>query len=146
MRIYVNLYHALMSDTQLTELARSQMPMTALLGLEVESGGPDGVVATGEWRPEYCTAGGMIHGGYLMAQADSVGAMCAFLNLAEGATTSTIESKTNFIRPVTSGTITFSATPVHVGTSLIVVQTDATGDAGALVARTTQTQAVIRGA
>ena len=63
-----------------------------------------------------------------MAQADSVGAMCAFLNLAEGATTSTIESKTNFIRPVTSGTITFSATPVHVGRSLVVEQADATDD------------------
>lgn len=134
-----------MSDSQLTELARSQMPLTALLGLEVESGSADGVVATGQWRPEYCTAGGLIHGGYLMAQADSVGAMCAFLNLPEGATTSTIESKTNFVRSVTSGTVTFSATPVHVGRSLIVVQTDATSDDGKLVSRTTQTQAVIAG-
>lgn len=133
-----------MSDSQLTELARTQMPLTALLGLEIESGAPDGVVATGQWKPEHCTAGGLIHGGYLMAQADSVGAMCAFLNLPEGATTSTIESKTNFVRSVTSGTITFSATPVHVGRSLIVIQTDATSDQGKLVSRTTQTQAVIR--
>lgn len=133
-----------MSDSQLTELARTQMPLTALLGLEIESGAPDGVVATGHWKAEHCTAGGLIHGGYLMAQADSVGAMCAFLNLPEGATTSTIESKTNFVRSVTSGTITFSATPVHVGRSLIVIQTDATSDEGKLVSRTTQTQAVIR--
>lgn len=131
-----------MSDDQLTELAHTQMPLTDLLGLEVQSGGPDGVVATGEWKPEHCTAGGLIHGGYLMAQADSVGAMCAFLNLPENATTSTIESKTNFMRPVTSGTVTFTATPVHVGRSVIVVQTDSTRDDDKLVARTTQTQAV----
>lgn len=132
-----------MSDPALTELAHTQMPFTELLDLEVQSGGPDGVVATGQWKPEHCTAGGLIHGGYLMAQADSVGAICAFLNLPEGTTTSTIESKTNFLRPVTSGTITFGAIPVHVGRSLILVQTDATREDGALVARTTQTQAVI---
>jgi 1,4-dihydroxy-2-naphthoyl-CoA hydrolase len=132
-----------MSDSRLTELAHTQMPLTALLGLEIEVGGHDRVVATGQWEPEHCTAGGLIHGGYLMAQADSVGAMCAFLNLPEGRTTSTIESKTNFMRPVTSGTITFTATPIHVGRSLIVVETDATRDDGELVARTTQTQAVI---
>ncbi len=132
-----------MSSEQLTELAHSQMPFTEMLGLEVESGGPQGVIATGAWKPEHCTAGGMIHGGYLMAQADSVGAICAFLSLPEGGATSTIESKTNFFRPVTSGHVTFSATPVHVGRSLIVVQTDATDADGKLVARTTQTQAVI---
>lgn len=132
-----------MSDSQLTELARSQMPLMALLGLEVDSGGPDGVVARGEWRPEHCTAGGLMHGGYLMALADSVGAMCAFFNLPAGATTSTIESKTNFIRPVTAGEVTFRSGPVHVGKSLIVVQTDSTSDDGKLVSRTTQTQAVI---
>lgn len=128
----------------MTELAHTQMPLTALLGLVVESGGPDEVVATGEWRPEHCTAGGLIHGGYLMAQADSVGAICAFLNLPDGAATSTIESKTNFMRPVASGPVTFRATPIHVGKSLIVVQTDVTRDDEKLVARTTQTQAVIR--
>jgi 1,4-dihydroxy-2-naphthoyl-CoA hydrolase len=132
-----------MSNAQLTELAHTQMPLTALLGLEITEGGPDRVVASGQWKPEHCTAGGLIHGGYLMAQADSVGAMCAFLNLPEGTTTSTIESKTNFMRSVTSGTITFTATPVHVGRSLIVVQVDTTREDGQLVARTTQTQAVI---
>ena len=133
-----------MSDAQLTELAHTQMPLTALLGLVVEAGGPDAVVASGEWKPEHCTAGGMIHGGYLMALADSVGAVCAFFNLPEGATTSTIESKTNFMRPVTSGRVTFSAAPVHTGSSLIVVQTDVMREDGELVSRTTQTQAVIK--
>jgi 1,4-dihydroxy-2-naphthoyl-CoA hydrolase len=133
-----------MSESQLTELAHTQMPFTSLLGLEVQRGGPDAVVATGEWKPEYCTAGGLIHGGYLMAQADSVGAICAFLNLPDGASTSTIESKSNFMRPVTSGLIEFNARPVHVGKSLMVIQTDVTRDDGKLVAQTTQTQAVIR--
>lgn len=135
-----------MSDDQLTELAHTQMPLARLLELEIESGDPEGVVATGQWKPEHCTAGGVIHGGYLMALADSVGAMCAFLNLAHGATTSTIESKTNFMRPVTSGTVTFRASPVHVGRTSMVVQTDATRDDGKLVARTTQTQTVGGGA
>lgn len=132
-----------MSESQLTSMAHAQMPLTELLGLEIESGAPDEVVATGQWKPEHCTAGGVLHGGYLMTLADSVGAMCAFLNLPEGSTTSTVESKTNFIRPVTAGTVTFTATPVHVGRSLIVVQTDATRYDGKLVARTTQTQTVI---
>ena len=131
-----------MSDKKLTGLAHSQMPFTDLLGLEVLSGSPDQVVATGEWKPEHCTAGGVVHGGYLMAVADSVGALCAFLNLPDGASTATIESKTNFLRSVRSGTIRFEATPVHVGRSLIVVQTDGTREDGELVSRTTQTQTV----
>lgn len=131
-----------MSDSQMTAMAHAQMPLTQLLGLEIESGAPNGVVATGQWKPEHCTAGGVLHGGYLMTLADSVGALCAFLNLPEGSTTSTVESKTNFIRAVTSGTVTFNATPIHVGRSLILVQTDATRDDGKLVARTSQTQTI----
>lgn len=132
-----------MSDAQLTEIAHGQMPLTELLGLEIVSGEAGRVEGTGQWKPEYCTAGGMIHGGYLMTMADSVAALCAFANLPEGATTTTIESKTNFFRPVSKGSIRFVSTPVHVGRSVIVVQTDASNDAGKLVARTTQTQAVI---
>lgn len=131
-----------MSDSQMTAMAHAQMPLTQLLGLEIESGAPNGVVATGQWKPEHCTAGGVLHGGYLMTLSDSVGALCAFLNLPEGSTTSTVESKTNFIRAVTSGTVTFNATPIHVGRSLILVQTDATRDDGKLVARTSQTQTI----
>lgn len=126
----------------MTAMAHAQMPLTQLLGLEIESGAPNGVVATGQWKPEHCTAGGVLHGGYLMTLSDSVGALCAFLNLPEGSTTSTVESKTNFIRAVTSGTVTFNATPIHVGRSLILVQTDATRDDGKLVARTSQTQTI----
>ena len=132
-----------MTPVELTTMAHEQMPFTELLSLEVVSGRPERVEAKGEWKSEYCTAGGVIHGGYLMAVADSVGALCAFLNQAEGSTTSTIESKTNFFRPVSSGRIDFLATPVHTGRSVVVVQTDASNEEGKLVSRTTQTQAVI---
>lgn len=132
-----------MTSIDLTGMAHDQMPLTGLLGLEVDTGGPDSVTARGRWAPEHCTAGGLIHGGYLMALADSVGAICAFFNLPEGATTSTIESKTNFFRPVSSGEITFTATPVHRGRTVVVIQTDATDQESKLVSRTTQTQAVL---
>jgi len=85
---------------------------------------------------------GGLHGGYIMAIADSVGALCASQNLPKGAETSTIESKTNFLRPVTDGTVSIVATPIHVGRTTIVVQTAITRDDGKSVSLTTQTQAV----
>jgi uncharacterized protein (TIGR00369 family) len=79
-----------------------------------------------------------------MATADTVGAVCAFLNLPEGANTSTIESKTNFFRGVREGAVRAVTRPLHVGRTTIVVQTDLTDDQGKRVAQVTQTQAVIR--
>jgi uncharacterized protein (TIGR00369 family) len=81
----------------------------------------------------------VIHGGALMALADNLGAVCAFLNLPPGAMTSTIESKTNFFRPVTQGTVHGASTPLHVGRTTIVVQTDLRDDAGKRVTLVTQT-------
>lgn len=78
-----------------------------------------------------------------MAFADTVGAVCAVANLPHGASTSTIESKTNFFRAVREGTVTATSLPLHVGRTTIVVQTDLTGDNGKPVARVTQTQAVL---
>ena len=88
---------------------------------------------------------GGLHGGYLMAIADSVGAFCASLNLPEGAGTSTIESKTNFLRPVTGGTVGIVAMPIHVGRTTIVVQTEVVRDDGRPVSLTIQTQIVLPG-
>lgn len=96
-----------------------------------------------EWTPELCTAGGVLHGGVLMAMADSAGAAWAFLALPQGATTSTIESKTNFLGAVTGGQVTAISRPLHVGRSTIVVETEIRDDAGRLVAKTTQTQAIL---
>jgi uncharacterized protein (TIGR00369 family) len=119
------------------------MPFTGELGLTVTAGDGGRVEASGAWTAERCTGGGVLHGGYLMALADSVGAMCAVFNLPEGATTSTIESKTNFLRAVTEGEVSVVSTPLHVGRMTIVVQTDITRADGKLVTRTTQTQAVL---
>ncbi len=117
----------------------------------MRSCGIDVVVATRElvrgrmpWTPEKCTVGGALHGGALMAFGDTLGAICAFLNLPEGASTSTLESKTNFFRPVRRGQAHGTTRPLHVGRTTIVVQTDVRDDEGNLVAQVTQTQAVLR--
>lgn len=120
------------------------MPFAAALGITLTAAAAQR--ATGELRctPERCTAGGILHGGAVMTLADTVGAVCAYLNLPDGAATATIESKTNFFRGVRAGTtLHASARPLHVGRSFIVVQTDLADDSGRAVGQTTQTQAVI---
>ena len=117
------------------------MPFAERLGLSVETATKDEVRGSLDWAEELCTAGGVLHGGALMAAADSVGALCAFLNLPEGATTATIESKTNFFRAVRGGTVSLIATPLHVGRTSIVVQTEVWNN-GKRVALVIQTQTV----
>ena len=129
-------------DEKFTDLIRKIMPFCDVLGLSVISATPQRVEATADWAEERTTVFGGLHGGYIMAIADSVGALCASQNLPEGAETSTIESKTNFLRPVTGGTVTIVATPIHVGRTTIVVQTAIPRDDGKSVSLTTQTQAV----
>lgn len=121
------------------------MPFCEVLGLSVVRATPETVEATAEWAEERTTVFGGLHGGYLMAIADSVGALCASLNLPDGAGTSTIESKTNFLRPVTGGTVGIVATPIHVGRTTIVVQTEVARDDGRPVSLTIQTQIVLPG-
>jgi 1,4-dihydroxy-2-naphthoyl-CoA hydrolase len=128
--------------TDLSSLA-SMMPFSAGIGIELTAATPEEASGRLAWRPELCTAAGLLHGGALMALADSVGAVCAFLNLPEGANTSTIESKTNFFRGVREGVVHATARPLHAGRTTIVVQTDILDDRGKRVAQTTQTQAVI---
>jgi len=127
---------------EITEVVNAQMPLGATLGIRT-FGGPDEVDATLEWAPGLCTAAGVLHGGVLMALADSAGGVCAFLNLPAGATTATIESKTNFLGAVREGLVTARARPLHVGKSTIVVETDVLDASGRRVARTMQTQAVL---
>jgi uncharacterized protein (TIGR00369 family) len=131
-------------DDTLTQMTHGAMPFAGLLGIEVVSADHTGAVATVDWAPERCTAAGILHGGYLMAVADSVGALAASLHLPAGATTGTIESKTNFLRPCRGGSLTVTSAPIHVGRTTIVVQTDITQEDGKLVTRTTQTQSVAR--
>jgi len=120
-------------------------PFAGLLGLEVSAADAEEVRGSLAWGGERCTAGGILHGGALMGFADTLGGVCAFLNLPEGATTATVESKTNFFRAVRGGTVTGVARPLHVGRTFIVVQTDLTDDEGRRVAQVTQTQAVLTG-
>ena len=96
------------------------MPFAVSCGVQIETATADEVRGGIDWAPERCTTGGLMHGGALMVLADSLGAVCAFLNLPDGASTSTIESKTNFFRGVREGR-------------------------GKRVALVTQTQAVITG-
>jgi 1,4-dihydroxy-2-naphthoyl-CoA hydrolase len=119
------------------------VPFAGELGIEIAAATPEEVQGAMSWQAELCTAGGVLHGGALMAFADTLGAICAFLNLPEGATTATIESKTNLFRPVREGRVTGTTRPLHVGRSFIVVQTDLTDDEERRVAQTTQTQAVL---
>jgi 1,4-dihydroxy-2-naphthoyl-CoA hydrolase len=119
------------------------VPFASELGIAVDDAQPERVTGGMGWAAELCTAGGVLHGGALMAFADTLGAVCAFLNLPEGATTSTIESKTNFFRAVRGGVVTGIARPLHVGRSFIVVQTQLSDDEGRSVALVTQTQAVL---
>jgi uncharacterized protein (TIGR00369 family) len=119
------------------------MPFSVACGVEIDSAEPEEVAGGLAWAPERCTIGGILHGGALMALADSLGAVCAFLNLPEGAGTSTLESKTNFFRGVGSGRVSAVSKPLHVGRRTIVVQTDLRDDADRRVALVTQTQVVI---
>jgi 1,4-dihydroxy-2-naphthoyl-CoA hydrolase len=119
------------------------MPLATTLGITIDEADPQRVTGSMAWAQERCTTGGLLHGGALMAFADTVGAVCAFLNLPLNAGTSTIESKTNFFRGVRAGVVTATCAPLHVGRTTIVVQTNLTDDRGKRVAQVTQTQAVL---
>lgn len=135
-----------MSDQHVSNAATllDSMPFARTCGIELTEAGRERVTGSVAWSPEGCTAGDVVHGGVIMALADSLGAACAFLNLPEGARPSTIESKTNFFRGVRAGAAHGTTHPLHVGRSTIVVQTDVTDDEGRRVAQVTQTQAVLR--
>ena len=122
----------------------SLIPFASTLGLELIAAAPERVEGRLPWSPERCTAGGVLHGGVLMAMADNFGGVCAYLNIPPGATTSTIESKTNFFRAVWGGHVDSISHPLRVGRSTIVVQTDLFDGEGRHLGQTTQTQAVVR--
>ena len=123
----------------------AMMPFAAGLGMVLDAAKPDEVRARMAWAPELCTTGGLLHGGALMAFADSLGGICAYLNLPAGARTATTSSATVFTRAVREGEVTAIARPLHVGRTIIVVQTDLHDQSGRRVAQVTQTQAVIGG-
>jgi len=131
-----------MSETSNVNFA-SAMPFAQLAGIDITEAKSDEVRGRLSWDEKLCTTGGLMHGGALMTLGDTLGAVCAFLNLPPGASTSTIESKCNFFRAVRDGTLEAVCRPLHVGRTVIVVQTDVLDAKGRRVAQVTQTQAVL---
>jgi uncharacterized protein (TIGR00369 family) len=127
---------------EITAMVLPELPLAATLNMRF-FGDADEIDATIAWAPELCTGGGVLHGGVLMALADSAGALCAFLNMPPGSRTATIESKTNFMGAVREGEVRARSRPLHVGKSTVVVETDLLDASGRLVGRTMQTQAVL---
>ena len=115
-----------------------------LLGIELAEVGPERVLASMQVRPELCTTGNVLHGGAIMAFADTLGAVATFANLPKGARTTTIESKTNFLGAAPAGTrVSGECTPFHRGRTTMVWQTLVKTEAGKLCAVITQTQMVL---
>jgi 1,4-dihydroxy-2-naphthoyl-CoA hydrolase len=119
------------------------MPFAATLGIELDAADASEVRGHLAWSERLCTSGGIMHGGALMALADSLGGICAHLNLPPGARTATISSGTVFLRAVRDGVVSAVTRPLHTGRTVIVVQTDLSDATGRPVAQVTQTQAVL---
>ncbi len=115
-----------------------------LMGMELTEVTPERVVASMDVRPDLCTVGEILHGGALMAFADTLGGVATFVNLAKGSRTTTIESKTNFLGAATLGTrIIGECTPLHRGKTTMVWQTLVKSEKGKLCAIVIQTQMVL---
>ena len=128
----------------LDRLNAAPLPFAQLLGIRYVSATRERVVGELDVRPELCTRPDILHGGAVMAFADTLGAAATVLNLPEGAWTTTVESKTNFISAAQVGTtITGESLPIHRGRTTMVWQTRITTAQGKLVALVTQTQMVL---
>ena len=129
---------------ELERLRQTPLPFAALLGVRYLSASKEKVTAELVVRDELCTRPAVLHGGAIMAFADTLGAAATILNLPEGAGTTTIESKTNFLAPAPAGgTVIGETTPIHRGKRTMVWQTRVTTEAGRAVALVTQTQMVL---
>jgi 1,4-dihydroxy-2-naphthoyl-CoA hydrolase len=128
----------------LARIRDEMLPFAELLGIQFVTASPDRIVAEMTVREDLCTRPAVLHGGAIMAFADTLGATGTILNLKEGAGTTTIESKTNFIAPAPVGTrVTADTTPLHRGRRTMIWQTRVTTSEGRLVALVTQTQLVL---
>jgi 1,4-dihydroxy-2-naphthoyl-CoA hydrolase len=128
----------------LQRLRQSPLPFATLLGIHFTGAAPERVTAELTVREDLCTLPAILHGGAIMAFADTLGAAATVLNLAAGAGTTTIESKTNFLSPAPVGSIILGeTTPIHRGRRTMVWQTRITTETGRLVAVVTQTQLVL---
>ena len=122
----------------------NSLPFANLLGIEIKDAARDKVTAEMAVREDLCTRPAVLHGGAVMALGDTLGAVATMLNLPEGAGTTTIESKTNFLAPAPGGsTVVAECTPIHRGKRTMVWQTRISTKEGKLVAIVTQTQLVL---
>src|SRR6516165_1878069 len=130
---------------ELLDRIRDEMlPFAELLGIKVVSASPDKIVAEMTVREDLCTIPAVLHGGAVMAFADTLGATGTIVNLPQGAGTTTIESKTNFVAPAPVGTrLVGEATPIHRGRRTMIWQTRVSTSEGRLAALVTQTQLVL---
>ena len=129
----------------LAHFRENPLPFARLLGIDLITVLPERVVARMTVRDDLCTMPAVLHGGAIMAFADTLGAIGTIANLEKTAATVTIESKTNFIRPAPlAAHVVGEAVPVHRGHRVMVWQTRTTTEDGTLVALTTQTQLVVQ--
>jgi len=128
----------------LARVQQEMLPFAKLLGIEFTNASADRIVARMTVREDLCTRPAVLHGGAIMALADTLGATGTIVNLPAGAATTTIESKTNFVAPAPAGTqVIGEATPVHRGRRTMIWQTRVTTPEGRLIALVTQTQLVL---
>tara|TARA_R110000824_G_scaffold118960_13_gene271874 strand:- start:8131 stop:8544 length:414 start_codon:yes stop_codon:yes gene_type:complete len=134
-----------MSDKIPAFLKSMPLPFAELLGLELVSATADQVVARLPVRKELCTIPDILHGGAIMSLADTVGAIATVLNISGGATTTTVESKTNFLAAIPLGDVAeATCTAHHKGGRLMVWETKIRRNDGRLAAVVTQSQLVMR--
>jgi 1,4-dihydroxy-2-naphthoyl-CoA hydrolase len=128
----------------LDRLTQSRLPFATLLGIRFIAATAERLTAELPVREDLCTRPAVLHGGAIMAFADTLGAAATMINLPDGAGTTTIESKTNFLAPAPVGSVVRGeTTPVHRGRRTMVWQTRVTTESGRLVALVIQTQLVI---
>jgi uncharacterized protein (TIGR00369 family) len=125
---------------------RLQPLFPGLMGVKLTEASPERVCATMLVRPDLCTGGGILHGGAVMAFADTLGAVGTIVNMPKGARTTTTDSSTKFLAAAPVGTtVSAECTPFHRGRTTMVWQTLIRNEAGKLCAVVTQTQLVMQG-
>lgn len=128
----------------LATVQKNRLPFAEVLGIKFLSAMPERLTAEMLVRDDLCTIPAILHGGALMALADTIGAAATLINLRDGASTTTIESKTNFLAGAPAGTkVIAECVPLHRGRRTMVWQTRVTSAEGRLLALVTQTQLVI---
>jgi 1,4-dihydroxy-2-naphthoyl-CoA hydrolase len=126
------------------QLNREMLLFAKLLGIKFTNATPERVTAEMKVREDMCTRPAILHGGAMMALADTLGGCATSLNLRDGATTTTIESKTNFLAPAMVGsTVRAECVAIHRGRRTMVWQTRVMSENGKLLAIVTQTEMVL---